>query len=467
MSGIGFQKLQGQGTTAYEQMLKLSEMIEELQKLNYPDVYKQAQMFAPQMELIAVEKKWRIENGNGSRSVNFDGRYFGYFTVSHSHNNGGASNNSNGTSNAKLFDGAQEVTNSRVFIRGDDINAWVTQPNMYNGFATSMRLDVGGSKVGAEMTVSFIGFKLGEPIITYNYTVDTELTEGFETAIVSSGINSQTVSLDSLPATISSLVNSVSISCNPLSVYKFIFISDLGRVIEETTAAAVFELQGNERGGSIKIEIPDQSVQYTFQATSNMSGEDSQPVEIEGNFLTRDSSPQIIVLEKAAGEKVRIDFNGKKRDFNVFIYNGNELFSFPEILDPYFEFDPAELVNGNHSLAIYVAATYGDEFNDNYLSIYGNVQAQGYTAGATYKIKDAATNQHVLDFSSLLGTGNNDIPYYYRGVIIDGESSNGKYYVIRFDALGFYVDSYKIEDYTTTEIPVLGDFIIVLAFPNI
>lgn len=174
MSGIGFQKLQGQGTTAHEQLTKLGELIEGINKLNYPDIYKQARMFAPELELIPIERKWSLpQSANGDFAVNLEGRYFGYWTLSHRALNVATANNNWQRTVLRLYDGSDVIAMNSRDTHGDDILTYAEHPKQIMGFGTSFVLSC-SRYMSAECSVSFYGFRLGEREETPEPPVDPQ-----------------------------------------------------------------------------------------------------------------------------------------------------------------------------------------------------------------------------------------------------------------------------------------------------
>jgi hypothetical protein len=179
MSGIGFQKLQGQGTSAYEQLQKTAELIQKIEQLNYPDIYKLAKMFAPNMELTAITKVWAIGGGNANYALNFEGRYFGYWTIHHTHD--GIGEVPGEKTSLSIYDDTQEVHWSLIDKYADGTHNRSTSEYKFTGFASRLTLAKPASLgVGFShgVNIQFIGFKLGDTIpdpvepeefITINY----------------------------------------------------------------------------------------------------------------------------------------------------------------------------------------------------------------------------------------------------------------------------------------------------------
>jgi|GEM_PF-5581423 len=172
MSGIGFQKLQGQGTSAYEQLQKTSEVLEKLQEMRFPDIRKLAIEFYPDIELIPVTKSWNLRSYSPNNvnpkieNLQFDGLYFGYFTVSltsilHVDNPGLRE-----LSELALFNGLDALTKISVVKHGNDEAPYSVSPVQVIGVADRMCLySITSDSYGI---VSFIGYKIGEPLEVEN-----------------------------------------------------------------------------------------------------------------------------------------------------------------------------------------------------------------------------------------------------------------------------------------------------------
>lgn len=169
MSGIGFQKLQGQGTSAYQQLQKTSEVLEKLEEMRFPDIRKLAIEFFPNADLIPVTRTWNLRSYSPNNvtpkieNLQFDGQYFGYFTVSlttllHADNPGLRE-----LSELGLFNGSDALTKISVAKHGNDEGPYSVSPIQIIGKADRMNLySITADSYGI---VSFIGYKVGEPII--------------------------------------------------------------------------------------------------------------------------------------------------------------------------------------------------------------------------------------------------------------------------------------------------------------
>lgn len=169
---LAFQKLQGSGTTAFQQLEKLGDLIQGIERLNYPDIYKMARMFAPDVELIPVALTWRIPDTKGGDTViNLDGRYFGIFTISHRAQSVASSNNSWARSACSIYDGSEIMCLTARDTHGDDVLTWGTRLEKYTGYGSSIRLSNTSSMV-SEVSVTLIGFKLGDALPAPDITPD-------------------------------------------------------------------------------------------------------------------------------------------------------------------------------------------------------------------------------------------------------------------------------------------------------
>ncbi|PRY50389.1 hypothetical protein B0I27_109112 [Arcticibacter pallidicorallinus] len=166
MSGLAFQKLNGEGTKAYDQIQKLQELINETAKLNFPDVWKEAKMFAGDRVLIPVSKTWvYTQEENDNRAIDFQGRYYGRFTICQNLTTQ-AKNGGSLCSTLQLYDGLEVVLRRTISNFEDDAYSQTNDTYCLQGFATSSRfLKTGGGKtMEGSVTISFIGFQLGEAV---------------------------------------------------------------------------------------------------------------------------------------------------------------------------------------------------------------------------------------------------------------------------------------------------------------
>lgn len=159
MSGIAFQKSNGDGSIAFEQLM-------ELKKLNKSELYKLAKEFAPDLELTAVTKTFYIGfNENAETVLNFDGRYFGYFYCSLSLMRTANSDNGYKSSWARVYDGNAMVNQTTRMVHGDDILSWGSVHNSFIGFGTAMMLNRFDNQTNQHsFHVQFIGYKLGDAV---------------------------------------------------------------------------------------------------------------------------------------------------------------------------------------------------------------------------------------------------------------------------------------------------------------
>lgn len=162
MSGIGFQKLQGAGTAAYAQLQKTNDLIDGISKLNQTDLFKTAVEFNPNKTLTPIVKQWQIERRSDTFKLQFDGTFFGRFTISLSQFSLPDQDNVISRSNASLFNGDTKVIDTMTFTQGRT-NAFVNIPFDFIGFATALQSEA--DNASSVIICSFIGYKVTDAVV--------------------------------------------------------------------------------------------------------------------------------------------------------------------------------------------------------------------------------------------------------------------------------------------------------------
>jgi hypothetical protein len=189
---IGFQKLNGAGTAAFDQLVKLGELIQKVEELNYPEIYKMAKMFAPNMVLVPLKKTWNIDDGRNDGTINLDGRYFGIFQITHNITRVAGGNNTYEVSRVYVYDINDQKVSLLNGFHGDDILAMKTLTFDYTGFGTSIHLRHNFTAPEHSLNVSFIGFRL-EELPDFTFTVNNNsgasirLDDGLTSELIHNG----------------------------------------------------------------------------------------------------------------------------------------------------------------------------------------------------------------------------------------------------------------------------------------
>lgn len=165
MSGIAFQKLNGDGTMAKAQLDKLNEMIISLdelkEKISTPDIKALFKIYFPDTPLVAFYNSYHFEAPPKPAMV-FPIGYtlFGKFQVTHAHLEVGTSNNKYNRTTAKILLNNKVVCSSSCTVHGDDILYIPTDHYEFIGIANKISFENESSdpSPAARLHVIFYGF---------------------------------------------------------------------------------------------------------------------------------------------------------------------------------------------------------------------------------------------------------------------------------------------------------------------
>lgn len=155
---ISHQRRQGDGTVDGQQL-------DELKKLNKPELYKLAKEMAFGAEIIPMVLSWVVDtNGSASASIDFGGRYFGTFVITHNMYNIGDGSNDYRRSVAKLYDGGNALVKSLRGSHEDGTATYGVNVVSITGFATAAELSKEGvNQPSHSLHIQFHGYKIGAP----------------------------------------------------------------------------------------------------------------------------------------------------------------------------------------------------------------------------------------------------------------------------------------------------------------
>lgn len=161
---LAFQKLNGNGTAAQAQLDVQKAILEELK---HPDLWRMAHMFEPTANLIPITKTWLLDLSAGANdSLQFNGRYFGKWTINYISIRVAIGNGSVRRSIGRLYDGENVVALTGTTIHGNDQAQWNADHAEHYGYGTSMGLEaVASDDPWHSLHVQFIGFKVPDTTI--------------------------------------------------------------------------------------------------------------------------------------------------------------------------------------------------------------------------------------------------------------------------------------------------------------
>ncbi|QNK64253.1 hypothetical protein H7F33_07150 [Pedobacter sp. PAMC26386] len=161
---LAFQKLNGAGTVATAQLDVLKGILEELKRPK-SDLYLTARLFEPVAPLAPITKTWLLDFNSGPNDrIQFDGRYFGKWTINYMSLRVAIGNGDVRRSVGRLWDDQDVVAQTGTTIHGNDQAQWNADHAEHFGYATSMSLNaIASDDPWHSLQVQLIGFKVPEP----------------------------------------------------------------------------------------------------------------------------------------------------------------------------------------------------------------------------------------------------------------------------------------------------------------
>lgn len=160
MTGIAFQKLNGDKTTLGQILSEFEEFKDEIQKGG--DLYFRAKALYPDKDLVFVERNFTIDYTTTSVSKEFNEKLYGVFVITTYIDWTANSNNAYTRSEAILYNENERVQSLNSLVHGDDILTWNNNQLTVECSATRITLLSGASShKPVKCHVSFVGFLVG------------------------------------------------------------------------------------------------------------------------------------------------------------------------------------------------------------------------------------------------------------------------------------------------------------------